>query len=173
MLVPARLATTRTARAPNTRLMGFLPLPFDEIPRDRVPPQPKLITATFGWVAPREPGARPVRERGGVAAELAVPLLAHASGRREEVPAGAACDVGRPSPAPVEPRAASLADCAPGPRLPASLFVCQVHWENRSASCREAEAVRPLASPVVETATSARPRCPSCPWGRARSGRRC
>src|SRR5713226_5713244 len=96
MLVPARLATTRTARAPNTRLMGFLPLPFDEIPRDRVPPQPKLITATFGWVAPREPGARPVRELGGVA----------------EAPAGAACDVGPPSPAPVEPRAASLAGCA-------------------------------------------------------------
>src|SRR5712692_7560336 len=112
MLVPARLATTRTARAPNTRFMGFLPLPFNEIPRDRVPPQPKLITATFGWVAPREPGARPVRELGGVAVGPAAPLLAHASARRAEAPAGAACDVGPPSPAPVEPRAASLAGCA-------------------------------------------------------------
>src|SRR5437773_1925680 len=46
---------------PNTRFMGC-------------PPQ-KPVTAHLTWVAPREPGARPVRERPGVAAEPALPAL--------------------------------------------------------------------------------------------------
>src|SRR5436309_206738 len=138
-LAPARLATTRAARAPDTRFMGFPLLPFDEIPRDRVPPQPKPITATFGWVAPREPGARLVRERTAVAAELAAPPLAHASARRAEAPAGAAGDGELRPPAPAAQGVASLVDRAPGPRLPACLFVCQVHLGHPNVSRREAE----------------------------------